>query len=130
MTTVARYMTPAPHTIGRSASLARAHELMRTNDIRHLPVVDAGRLVGIVSQGDLHLLETLADFPLESVDVAEAMTSPPYVVEPDAPLDQVADTMAKHKYGCAVIRNRDGVVAGVFTTVDALRALAELAAAP
>ena len=55
----------------------------------------------------------------------EAMTSVVYSVAPDATLDEVAATMAEHKYGCAVVMQNQHVV-GVFTTVDACQALAEL----
>ena len=54
------YMTPSPLTIGRDQTLATAHDLMRKHDIRHLPVLDGGVLVGIVTDRDLHLVESLA----------------------------------------------------------------------
>lgn len=123
---VANFMTRQPFTIGRRASLAKAHTLMREHGIRHLPVLEARRIVGIVSIGDLHLLETIADFPLEAVDVDEAMTANPYVVHPDAPVHEVVDEMARNKYGCAVIADDAGTVEGIFTTIDALRMLANL----
>jgi acetoin utilization protein AcuB len=118
-------MTRAPYTIGRDVSLARAHALMRDHDIRHLPVVQGARVVGIVSRGDLHLLETVAEFPLEAVAVDEAMTPDPYVITGDTPVDVVVDTMARHKYGCAIIVDERGAVEGIFTTIDAMRALVE-----
>ena len=122
---ISSYMTKSPVTIGRNASLAKAHALMREHDIRHLPVMQGGRIVGMVSRGDLHLIETIADFPLEAVDVNEAMTADPYVVTLGTPADRVVDTMAKHEYGCAIVIGPDGDVAGIFTTIDAMRVLAE-----
>jgi hypothetical protein len=77
---ISSYMTKSPITIGRSASLAKAHALMREHDIRHLPVMQSGHVVGVVSLGGLHLLETIANFPLEAVDVDEAMTASPEIV--------------------------------------------------
>lgn len=118
-------MTKQPWTIGRQASLAEAHRLMREHAIRHLPVTDGDRLIGIVSQGDLHLLETIAEFPLESVEVAEAMTPNPYIVPGDTALDEVVEIMADKKYGSAIVMGRDGVE-GIFTTVDACRAFADV----
>ena len=53
------YMTESPHSIGANQTLATAHEMMRAHQIRHLPVLRAGKLVGIVSQRDLYLVETL-----------------------------------------------------------------------
>jgi CBS domain-containing protein len=60
------------------------------------------------------------------VPVEDAMTSDVYLVSPDAPLGEVASAMAEHKYGCAVVMNGTHL-AGIFTTVDALRTLIHLA---
>jgi acetoin utilization protein AcuB len=57
--------------------------------------------------------------------VGDAMTEHPYTVSPDAPLDEVVDTMAANKYGSAVIMQNEKVV-GIFTTVDACMALGQL----
>jgi acetoin utilization protein AcuB len=121
--TVARYMSARSVTIASRRTLAEAHEIMRDHGVRHLPVVDDGRLVGLVSQRDLYLLETLRGVDAGRETVAEAMTREPFAVHPDAPVDEVAREMADRKYGCAVVADGSGLV-GVFTTVDALRALA------
>lgn len=123
--TVQRFMTVNPTVIGSQRTLAEAHQLMRERGIRHLPVVDDRRLVGLVSQRDLYLLETLRAVDVALERVAEAMTPEPYAVTPDAPLDEVAAEMAEHKYGSTVIVE-DGEVVGIFTTVDALRALSSV----
>jgi len=116
-------MTATPHSIGREQPLSVAHERMRTLGIRHLPVLDGGKLVGLLSQRDAFFIETLRDVDPAKVPVEDAMTSEVYVVPPDAPLIDVANAMADHKYGCAVITDGPRVV-GIFTTVDAVRALA------
>lgn len=123
MPAISRYMTKQPWTIARSASLADAHELMREHHLRHLPVLDNGKLVGIVSLGDLHLLETIGEFSLHKTPVDEAMSEHPFVVTGDMPLDEVAEIMATKKYGSAIVAGRDGVE-GIFTMVDACRTLA------
>jgi acetoin utilization protein AcuB len=125
MPAISHYMTRQPWTISRKASLAEAHRLMRDHQIRHLPVLDDERLVGTVSQGDLHLLETIADFSLESVEVEEAMTPNPCIVTSDTALDEVVEIMADKKYGSVIVVGRGGVE-GIFTTVDACRAFAEV----
>lgn len=122
MITVAEFMTVSPHTIGDDQPLDRAHAMMSEHRIRHLPVLHGGKLVGILSMGDLHLLETLAPEDLTNATVDEAMTRDPYVVAPDAPLSEVAATMAAHRYGTAIVARGTKVV-GIFTTTDALRAL-------
>jgi acetoin utilization protein AcuB len=53
------------------------------------------------------------------------MTEQPYTVSPEAPLDEVVETMAANKYGSAVIMQNQKVV-GIFTTVDACEALCQL----
>jgi acetoin utilization protein AcuB len=125
MPSVSRYMVEQPWTIPRTATLADAHKKMREHSIRHLPVVDGSELVGVVSLGDLHLLETIAEFSLEDVTVDEAMTARPFIVTGDAPLDEVVDIMAEHKYGSVIVMGRSGVE-GIFTAVDACRVLADL----
>jgi acetoin utilization protein AcuB len=122
-TIVERFMSPAPVTIAPERTLADAHRLMRERNIRHLPVVDRGRLVGLLSQRDLYLLETLASVDPAAETVGEAMSAEPYAVAPDAPLELVAVEMADRRIGSAVVVDR-GAVVGLFTTVDALRALA------
>ena len=116
-------MTPQPVTIGRNEMLATAHELMRRNEVRHLPVLEHGELVGVVTQRDLYLLETIAGVDLREDRVDDAMSTDAYAVPPDAPLEEVTAQMATHRYGCAVVIER-GRVIGIFTTTDALRVLA------
>ncbi len=123
--TVQKHMTITPLVISSRRTVAEARQLMREKNIRHLPVVDDGKLVGIVSQRDLYLLETLEGIDPGNETVGEAMTSDPYAVRPDAPLEEVARTMSEHKYGSAVVVDK-GFVIGLFTTVDALRALANI----
>jgi acetoin utilization protein AcuB len=105
--------------------MSEAHRLMRKHRVRHLPVLSRGRLVGLVSSGDLHLLETLDGVEPERVSVEEAMTPEPYCVRPEALLEEVVDVMAGNKYGSALVAQA-GRVEGIFTTVDALEAFAHL----
>jgi acetoin utilization protein AcuB len=122
---VQKFMTTSPHSIGKDQTIARAHDVMRSHKIRHLPVLEGGKLVGIVTERDLHLVETLRDVDPTSVTVEDAMSEHVYAVDPDTSLDVVAETLAEHKYGSAVVM-QNGKVVGIFTTNDACRALAEL----
>lgn len=126
--TVGEFMSRNVRTISRHDTLADARALMREHQIRHLVVVEEdGALAGIVSERDLSVLECYRDVDPNVVCVEEAMALAPYRVAPTAPLSEVADTMAEWRYGSAVVMD-DGKVAGVFTTTDALRALATLGA--
>ena len=129
---VGAIMTNQPVTVGRQESLTTAHRLMRSHDIRHLPVLEHGDLVGIVSQRDLLFLETIRGIDVDKDLVEDAMTTDTYAVSPDTPVATVAREMARKRYGCAVIMER-GRVAGIFTATDALRIVAAVvptAAAP
>jgi acetoin utilization protein AcuB len=123
--TIHDYMTASPLTIGVDQTLAQAHLMMRSHGIRHLPVLSGGKLEGILSDRDISLVEALRDVDPAKVKVEEAMTPILYTVSPDAALEEVAARMAEHKYGSALVV-KDGKVVGVFTAVDALRALSEL----
>ena len=119
---VGDFMTHSPHSIGRKQTLATALALMRRFDVRHLPVLDGGRIVGLLSQRDVLFVETLRDVDASAVSVDEAMSPDVYTVAPETPLVDVVAEMADHKYGCAVVLD-GATVAGIFTTVDAMRAL-------
>jgi len=123
--TIQKYMTTSPHTVGEDQTMEVAHRMMREHHIRHLPVLRGAKIVGLVSDRDLNFVETLKDVDPRRVLVSEAMTADPYVVSPEAPLDEVVSEMAEHKYGSAVVVQH-GKVVGIFTTVDACAAFAEL----
>jgi len=122
---IKKYMTTDVQTIGDEQPMSAAHSMMRSRHIRHLPVLHQGKLVGIVSDRDLRLIETLREVDPTKVAVSEAMTTDTYVVSPDASLDEVVGMMAANKYGSAVVVDH-GHVVGIFTTVDACSAFAEL----
>lgn len=123
--TIRPFMTPAPHTISTRQTLAEAHQAMRDRGVRHLPVVEEGKLVGVVSQRDLYLLETLRGVDVGRELVEEAMSDEPYVVAPDCSLEEVAEAMANRKHGSALVVE-NAMVVGIFTSTDALRALVAL----
>jgi acetoin utilization protein AcuB len=123
------FMTRIVHTIGTQSPLTDAHRIMNDHAIRHLPVLEGGKLVGVVSMRDLHLIETLKGVDPKEVAVEEAMAQEAYTVPPGTALLEVARTMAMHKYGSAVVA-RDGRVEGIFTTIDALKALEALLTSP
>ena len=122
---IKKYMTTDVQTIGDEQPMSMAHRMMHEQHIRHLPVLRQGKVVGMVTDRDLRLIETFKDVDPTKIAVSEAMTPDPYVVSPDAGLDEVVSTMAAKKYGSAVISD-NGHVVGIFTTVDACSAFAEL----
>lgn len=125
--TVGEWMSEQPHTIGDDQTLASARERMHHWQVRHLPVLHGGQLVGVVSERDLALVESISGVDVETVTVDDAMTEEPWTVSADAALAEVAATMAERRIGTAIITDAEAQVVGVFTTTDALRALARLA---
>jgi len=123
--TIETYMTTLPHSIGDEQTLSKASQIMKERNIRHLPVLRGGKLLGILTDRDVHLIESLGGANAETLPVSEAMTEEPFTVSPDAALSEVAEEMAANKYGSAVVVNHHKVV-GIFTAVDACRTLSEL----
>jgi len=123
--TIQKYMTTTPHTIGAEQSLVKAEKMMGEFHIRHLPVLKGGKLVGILSDRDVHLVESFRDVDPEKVLVDEAFTPEPYITSPDASLADVCAEMVQHKYGCVLVCDNQKLV-GIFTWVDALKAFDEL----
>ena len=97
--------------------------MMRRYGVRHLPVLNGGKLVGVLSQRDLHFIETLSDVDLDTVPVSDAMSPATYTVGPHSSLRGVAAEMADKRYGSAIVVEKDRVI-GILTTVDGMRALA------
>lgn len=123
-TKISQVMTPAPHTIGSDQKLAQAHKIMRERGLRHLPVLRAGKLVGVLSQRDLFFLETISGVDVDIDAVSDAMTPDVYTAHPDDAVRDVARVMATRKFGCAVVVE-NGRLLGIFTATDALRHLAD-----
>jgi acetoin utilization protein AcuB len=121
-------MTHSPHTIGRDQPLCVAYQLMREYRIRHLPVLHGSKLVGLLSQRDLHFMATLPGVDAEKLAVSEAMSQDTYAVGPRSSVRKVTADMADHRYGSAVIVDNDRVI-GIFTADDAMRALSLLLSA-
>lgn len=122
-------MTAAPHTIGRTRSLASARRMMVDHHVRHLPVLDGGRIVGLLSERDLLLVESLPGVNPTVVHVEEAMVESVFTVPPDTPIAEIVETMIDRKLGSAVVVEGEHVM-GVFTTIDALQAFHDLLEKP
>jgi len=124
MPMIEKFMSNMPHTIGYNMSIKTAMNLMREQRIRHLPVENAGNLVGVISDRDIKLASAFNRD--ETMTIEDIMTLDPYTVEPHTPVDDVVLNMAEHKYGCAIIKQTNGKVVGIFTATDGLRVLGEV----
>ncbi len=115
-------MTPFPYSVEGGAPVNEALAFMREHRIRHLPVTDAGELIGMISDRDIKLLLG-PDFAYPDGDrlqVRDAMLRDAYIVDLETRLDEVLSHMAEQHLGSALV-TRKGKLVGVFTVTDACR---------
>jgi len=114
-------MSPDPSFVKPDHSLAAANALMHAEGIRHVAVIEDGKLVGILSDRDLRNHWGY----LDRTKVNAAMTPDPITVGPDVGIEQAARLLLSHKVGSLpVVEN--GKVIGIITTTDFLRALLDV----
>jgi len=120
-------MTPFPYSVDIGAPLSEAHAFLRERQIRHLPVTEAGRIAGILTDRDIKLAlgPDLGSPPERELTVRDVYQPDSYVVDAATPLEEVASTMALRHVGSALV-TRHGTLVGIFTTTDACRALARV----
>jgi CBS domain-containing protein len=124
-------MTSDPITIDPRTTIPEAGRLMKECNIRRLPVVENGRLVGIVTLGDIReatpsqatsLSIYELNYLLSRLTVGEIMTRDPIAIAPDTSIDAAARLMLEHKIGgLPVVDN--GKVVGIITESDIFRLL-------
>lgn len=122
--TIGEIMTKVPVTIPDDLTLADARRRMFDHHIRHLPVVRADHLVGIVSERDIAIVSSIPGVKSDRVLVNQAMVDAPYTCAPGDSLREVATTMLERKIGAAIVMENARIV-GMFTTIDALRELVQ-----
>lgn len=120
-------MTPFPYSIALDQSIESAESMMSVHGIRHLPVTQAGRLIGVLSERDIkRAAAALADETrARELRVGDVCELEAYVVDLNETLDDVLAEMASRHSDCALVV-RGGKLAGIFTTSDACRGYAEM----
>jgi len=132
---VKRWMSKPVRTVAPDDPLVDAFELMRVHRIRHTPVVEAGRLVGMVSDRDVRhampmrapsrdLSELTYGKTLVRTPVALAMTPNPLTIAPDATIREAAQLMCREKIGALPVVREDELV-GIISAEDLLWAFVE-----
>jgi CBS-domain-containing membrane protein len=133
MISAAELMTANPVTLPLDAKVRLAVATLQTMDIRHLPVIDEdGALVGIVSDRDLRALEipsVIGEEYLGSVraaldaPLASIMSGDVIYVDTETSASEIVDLMLENKIGAVPVVDVDGVLVGIVSYVDVLRAL-------
>ncbi len=133
---VKAFMSGDPVDVDGDASAFDALDLMLTRGFRHLPVVDRSRRVlGVLSLDDLcaafglprnrgQALGAAEQRRLRASRVSEVMTPAPQTVREDGAIADAADRMADRRIGCLPVVDEQGLLVGMLTETDLLRALA------
>lgn len=126
---VRELMTPNPITVEHGQTVGKAAELMARFDVRRLPVLREGKLVGIISDRDVRqmsgrpsvkLQKTAADEAYLQLPVEEAMTLNVITIRESQPVKDAIALLLKHKIGGLPVLGRDGGLVGVLSEQDVL----------
>lgn len=121
-------MTTSPICVTIRTRLGEAIEVMHENDIRHLPVLEGERLVGILSDRDLRALwdpaldVRVGDGRVYDRRVSDFMSSDLITIAEEDDIDTVIDTFLDHKVGAVPVVDADGTLAGIISYLDILQA--------
>lgn len=120
-------MFPDPLFITPATKLSDAYKLMNDKKIRHIPVVDNNKLVGIVTDRDLRLATSkLSEHPFDpEAEVKNVMSYPVQTTHPNDPVELATQTMRELKIGCLPVVE-DMKLIGIVTITDLLDALLKL----
>ncbi|HEY7520605.1 MAG TPA: CBS domain-containing protein [Methylomirabilota bacterium] len=129
-------MTPNPLTVPPQTSAAEVWDLMRERAVRHLPVVDGGTLVGMLSDRDLARFDLGRVLTIEGAEALRRELSTPAIkvmspdviaVAPDAELGEVIDLLVENRIGAvAVVRPETDELVGIVSYIDVLQAMRDL----
>lgn len=131
--TVRQSMSVDPVTVDPKDSLQKVVELLRRRDIRSVPVVESGKLVGIVTDRDVR--QVAPGYPLlrdeeeihrymKNLTVTAAMTADPMTIAPEAPLVEAAKILETYRISSLPVVERTKLV-GMLTVTDLLRAFVD-----
>ena len=119
-------------TVSAGDTLSTVEDIMTLGGVRHMPVVRAGTLVGVVSERDLlrASLSNLTGFGqeerrafLQVVEITRVMSAPPIVISPEDEIEQAARLLAEKRIGCLSVIE-EGKLVGLLTETDVLRCIA------
>jgi acetoin utilization protein AcuB len=126
------WMAYEPVTVAPDVSVRDARKLMRLRGIRHLPVVEGDRVVGMVSDRDVRISDTHLEDITDARDVAhvagearsvrEVMSAPVHVVPEHATIEEAARVMLSRRVSAVPVVTETGNLVGLLTTTDCLLA--------
>lgn len=134
--TVEDIMTRAVVTLREEDNMLAIAEGMHAYGLRHIPVVDNGKLVGLLTHRDVlrfkdseytrgRARDAIEDRRSEQTFVASVMTRDVQTVRPETPLAEAAQQLVNHKFGCLPVTSPDGTLQGIVTEHDFLKAFVD-----
>ena len=129
-------MSPNPVTVSPQASVAEVWDLMRERSIRHIPVVDRGALVGMLSDRDLAHFDMAGLLNADGAEALRRALATPVMkvmsagvidVDPDAELGEVVDLLVENRIGAVpVVDAETQELVGIVSYIDVLEAIRDL----
>ena len=128
-------MTTSVTTLPHDGSLLNAALLMRQTDLRHLPVVKNGAVIGLLSDRDVNraapsrfgpLSQEEYNDDLQNTEIEKVMTKEPYTAQPDTPVRDVVNVLCERKIGAVPVVTDTGALVGIVTRADLLDLLQSL----
>jgi acetoin utilization protein AcuB len=121
---VSEWMVKNPIVVTLEQRVQDCVDLMREHSIRHLPVVENQKLIGLVTESDLRevfLASLVEDLTIEGVMITEPLT-----VTPDTEIEDAAKLIYYHKIGGLPVVDEYSQVVGILTVADLVEAFIEL----
>lgn len=135
---VKEWMTTHVLTTQPNTPISDAHQMMKDNTVRRLPVMDKGKLVGIITIGDVREASpsdatTLSIWELNylwaQLTVDKVMSRNVLTVQADTSILDAAEMMLEHKISGLPVVGKDGKLVGIITESDIFRLLVRSRAA-
>ncbi|MGQ9475847.1 MAG: CBS domain-containing protein [Actinomycetota bacterium] len=127
-------MSAKPVTLSPDDTLRKARDLIKEHGLRRFPVVEGGKLVGIVTDRDVRQADMSSavvqerryvEYILDRIQVRGIMTPDPITVNPDTPLEEAARLILENKIGGLPVVE-GGELVGIITETDLIRTLVEM----
>lgn len=122
-------MTSCPYSVSAQISLDDVIAKMALHNIRHMPVIDNGNLVGVITERDAKLSQLVCKSSGYCPTVGDVCHKDPFTVHKTEKLASVALKMAEQKTDYALIEDDQGFFVGIFTSTDACKTLHRLLSA-
>lgn len=125
------HMSPDPIVVAPGDTLRKARQLIKDHGLRRFPVIEDGRLVGMVTDRDVRQADISSavvqerryvDYILDRIQVGGIMTSNPITVAPGTSIREAADLILENKIGGLPVVH-DGRLVGIITETDLIKAL-------